>query len=444
MVSLGYQTMMPIQEQALPHILAGKDIIAQAQTGSGKTITFGLGLLEKLNIKQFQVQALVLCPTRELANQVAQEIRKIARSIQNIKVITLCGGMPFGLQAQSLEKGVHIVVGTPGRINDHLIRQTLTLDAVNMLVLDEADCMLDMGFHDILEIIIEQTPKQRQTLLFSATFPEKIKDIAHNVMIKPITIQVESALDNSDIVQYFYQTDDRKRSIALQLLILHYQPQSALIFCNTKQDVKDMTQTLMHQGFSAQALHGDLEQYERDQTLIQFTNKSIAILVATDVAARGLDIDGVDLVINYQLARNADVHTHRIGRTGRAGNQGTACSLYDEREQGKIKQLEEAATLYKKDLPSSELLNQPSIQASMATLQIFAGKKQKIRAGDILGALTQNNTLAGNDVGKIIIANNWSYVAVHSQVAKIALKKLNEGKLKGRSFRVVLLHPINP
>jgi len=434
--------MTPIQAQSLPHILDGKDVIAQGQTGSGKTAAFSLGLLQKLDVKRFRVQSLVLCPTRELADQVAKEIRKLARTIHNIKVLTLCGGMPFGPQVGSLEHGAHVIVGTPGRVEDHLRRGTLKLDNATTLVLDEADRMLDMGFQEALDAIIEYIPSQRQTLLFSATYPEQIKFIAERIMVHPVVVQAASSHDNSSIQQYLYKVDDDvDRLTALRLLLLQYHPESAVVFCNTKQETQEVADELRSFHFSAVALHGDMEQRDRDQTLIRFANKSASILVATDVAARGLDIEALDAVINYHIARELEVHVHRIGRTGRAGSKGIACTLYNEKDAYRVARLEAflGQTIDVKPLPPFSLLEKPIYKASMTTLQIDGGKKQKLRPGDILGALTGTNGIDGTQVGKIQISDNVAYVAVSRDAAKSALKKLQEGKLKGRSFRVRLL-----
>ncbi|MEJ2419914.1 MAG: ATP-dependent RNA helicase DbpA [Exilibacterium sp.] len=439
LASLDYHHMTPIQAQSLPAILEGKDVIAQAKTGSGKTAAFGLGLLQHLNVKCFRVQALVLCPTRELADQVAKEIRKLARGIHNIKVLTLCGGMPLGPQIGSLEHGAHIIVGTPGRIEEHLRKNTLTLNELNTLVLDEADRMLDMGFQDAIDAIIEQTPKQRQTLLFSATYPNQIQQIARNILIDPVTVKVDATHDNTSIQQIFYKVENHtSRIAALQLLLLKHRPDSAVVFCNTKRETQEVTDELRHIGFSAVALNGDLEQKMRDQILVRFANKSASILVATDVAARGLDIDALDAVINYQIARELEVHTHRIGRTGRAGSQGIACTLVEEKENYKLQALADylQQPLTTIPLPPNSLLKEPTYKPPMATLQIDGGKKQKVRPGDILGALTGNNGIDGSQVGKIHIFDNCAYVAVTRKAAASALQILKDGKLKGRSFRV--------
>lgn len=439
LATLAYVEMTPIQAQSLPKILAGKDLIAQGKTGSGKTAAFGLGLLQRLEVNRFCVQTLVLCPTRELADQVAKELRRLARGIHNIKILTLCGGMPFGPQIGSLEHGAHIVVGTPGRIEEHLRKGTLTLENLNMFVLDEADRMLDMGFQETLDLIVEFMPEQRQTLLFSATFPEEIQVIANRIMRKPEMVTVAETHDETSIEQRFYKLDDDgQRMTALRLLLLDNCPESALVFCNTKRETQEVADELAAYGFSALALHGDLEQKTRDQILVRFSNKSASVLVATDVASRGLDIDALDAVINYHLSRETEVHVHRIGRTGRAGSSGIACTLYTEKESYRVEMLEDylKTNVNRDKLPSMKLLDNTPYQPGMVTLRIDGGKKQKVRPGDILGALTGKDGIEGKQVGKIMLADNWAYVAVNRDVAKAALKKLEDGKLKGRKFRV--------
>lgn len=437
LATLGYLEMTPIQEQALPHILADKDVIAQGKTGSGKTAAFGLGIVQKLDVKRFRVQSLVLCPTRELADQVAKEIRRLARSIHNIKVLTLCGGTAFGPQIGSLEHGAHIVVGTPGRLEEHLRKGTLKLSDVTTLVLDEADRMLDMGFQAALDAITSKLPKKRQTLLFSATYPDEIQSMAARIMNQPIKVQVDSTHDNTSIQQFFYKFSD-DATTALQLLLLEHRPESTLVFCNTKRETLEVAEELRTQGFSALALNGDLEQRDRDQTLVRFANKSVSVLVATDVAARGLDIDDLDMVINYHIARDLEVHTHRIGRTGRAGIKGIACTLAKEKESYKIERLETYLnrSIEILPLPPKNLLGSPAYKPPMVTLQIDGGKKQKLRPGDILGALTGENGIDGQQVGKIHISDLHAYVAVRRPVAQTAEQKLGQGKLKGKNFRV--------
>lgn len=440
--SLGYEEMTPIQAQSLPEMLVGKDVIAQGKTGSGKTAAFGLALLEKLKVKQFRIQSMVLCPTRELADQVAKEIRKLARAIHNIKVLTLCGGTPFGPQIGSLEHGAHIIVGTPGRIEEHVIKGTLKLDNLNLLVLDEADRMLEMGFEAALDNIIERTPLERQTLLFSATFPKQIQVISESIMTDPVLVKINSNDDQSTISQAFYKVDnDAERFDALRLLLLDNPVESTVIFCNTKKETQTVCNKLHDDGFSVLALHGDLEQRDRDQTLLRFANKSAAILVATDVAARGLDIDSLDLVVNYHIAHDSEVHIHRIGRTGRAGAKGKAISLFNDKESYKVGLIEdELEQVIKPELlPSIDVLNNARLTAKMSTIQIDAGKKQKVRPGDILGALTAKNSgaeIIGKDVGKINVLDNKAYVAVNKKILKLALRKLSTGKMKGRTYKV--------
>jgi ATP-independent RNA helicase DbpA len=439
LASLGYTEMTPIQAQALPSILAHKDVIARAKTGSGKTATFALGLLNKLDVKRFRVQTLVLCPTRELADQVAVEIRKLARGIHNIKVLTLCGGVAFGPQVGSLEHGAHIIVGTPGRVEEHLGKANLNLDNLTTLVLDEADRMLDMGFQQALDDIVGYMPDQRQTMLFSATYPEKIENIAQRIMLSPVTVEVQDTHGNESIVETLYQVEnDQSRVEAVRLLLQEHQPETTLIFCNTKIETDRVANELHAAGYEASALHGDLEQKDRDQTLACFANRSISVLVATDVAARGLDIDSLDLVINYQVAQELEVHTHRIGRTGRAGAQGMACSLYTQRDNHRIGLLEDylKQKFQRGNLPHIRLLREPVFAPPMMTLHIAGGKKQKLRAGDIVGALTGADGIPGSEIGKIQVGDHWAYVAVAHKFGKTAFNKLQKGKLKGRSFKV--------
>ncbi len=436
--SLDYQVMTPIQAQSLPAILKGRDLLAQAKTGSGKTAAFAIGILHKLEVKTYRTQALVLCPTRELADQVSKELRLLARAIPNTNILTLCGGKPMGPQLASLERNPHIVVGTPGRVLKHLGKGTLKPDALNMLVLDEADRMLDMGFHDDIMRIIEMTPRQRQTLLFSATYPDEIKEISHAIQIDPVDIRVESLHDNKQIEQIFYEIQKGERTKTLVALLQHYRPESSVVFCNRKQQCQELAEELWQQGFHAQALHGDLEQRERDQVLVQFANKSSSVLIATDVAARGLDIKDLEAVINFELSPDPEIHIHRIGRTGRAGNAGLALSLFMASEAKKVTAIEDFQKSPVQMDKTSSLKAREDFRLSppMVTLCINGGRKNKVRAGDILGALTVNTNLPGKQIGKIDISDYHAHVAVERPVAKQALKILAEGKIKGRRFRV--------
>ncbi|MBC2654379.1 ATP-dependent RNA helicase DbpA [Pseudomonas sp. MSSRFD41] len=439
--SLGYAQMTPIQAQSLPVILKGLDLIAQAKTGSGKTAAFGIGLLNPINPRYFGCQALVMCPTRELADQVAKELRRLARAEDNIKILSLCGGVPFGPQIASLEHGAHIIVGTPGRISQHLDKGTLKLDGLNTLVLDEADRMLDMGFHDAIEAIIGQTPARRQTLLFSATYPAGIKKLAAKFMRDPQQVKVEALHSDSQIEQHFYEIAPQDRIDAVVKVLDHFRPQSCVAFCFTKQQVQETVDHLTAKGMSAAGLHGDLEQRDRDQVLAMFANRSISVLVATDVAARGLDIDALDMVINVELARDAEIHIHRVGRTGRAGEKGLAVSLVSPSEAHRAQAIEELqkAPLNWEQIDSLKNRGGGPLLPAMSTLCIAAGRKDKVRPGDILGALTGEAGIPGAQVGKIAIFDFQAYVAVERGIAKQALQRLNSGKIKGRSLRVRIL-----
>jgi len=439
--ALGYASMTPIQAQSLPVILKGMDLIAQAKTGSGKTAAFGIGLLNPLNPRYFGCQALVLCPTRELADQVAKELRRLARAADNIKILTLCGGVSIGPQIGSLEHGAHVIVGTPGRIQEHLKKGTLKLDGLNTLILDEADRMLDMGFYDAIAEIIGQTPAKRQTLLFSATYPAAIKQLSAAFMRDPQQVRIEALHDGEQIEQRFYEIAPEQRMDAVLKLLAAYRPESCVAFCFTKQQCQVLVEHLGAHGISAMALNGDLEQRDRDQVLAMFANRSLSVLVATDVAARGLDIDALDMVINVELARDAEIHIHRVGRTGRAGNKGLAMSLVAPAEAHRAQAIEtlQKAPLNWHPLNSLKPRDGAPLQAPMTTLCINGGRKEKIRPGDILGALTGEAGIPGAQVGKIAIFDFQAFVAVERGIARQALKRLAEGRIKGKSFKVRML-----
>ena len=441
---LGYTAMTPIQAASLPLALAGHDLIAQARTGSGKTAAFALALLANLNPRRFAVQALVLCPTRELADQVTQEVRRLARAEDHIKVLTLCGGATMRPQLASLEHGAHIVVGTPGRLMDHLERGSLNLEALNTLVLDEADRMLDMGFFDDIATIARQCPKQRQTLLFSATYPDGIAKLAAAFMREPKEVKLLAAHAAGKIRQLFFEVKESERLHAVSLLLNHYRPVSTLAFCNTRQQCRDLVQVLRAQGFAALELHGELEQRERDQVLVQFANRSASVLVATDIAARGLDIAQLEAVINVDVTPDPATHTHRIGRTGRVDEEGWAFSLASVDEMGSVGKIEQAGGFTSVWKPLAELKSdgvEPGQRLSppMQTIQILGGRKEKIRPGDVLGALTKDLGFAGAQIGKINVNEFSTYVAVERGIAQDVLRKLSAAKVKGRSVKVRLL-----
>jgi ATP-independent RNA helicase DbpA len=445
LTQLGYLSMTPVQAASLPLALAGDDLIVQAQTGSGKTAAFALALLARLDLdaaaRPFPVQALVLCPTRELADQVTTEIRRLARSEDNVKTLTLCGGVPLRNQQSSLEHGAHVVVGTPGRVIDHIDRGALQLSTLKTLVLDEADRMLDMGFFDDIAKIAKLCPKERQTLLFSATYPEGIAKLSAQFMRSPKEVKVRSQVDASQIEQRFYEVRDDERLHAVSLLLQHFRPTSTLAFCNTKQQCRDLAEVLKAQGFSALALHGELEQRERDQVLVQFANRSCSVLVATDVAARGLDIAQLEAVINVDTTPDPQLHVHRIGRTGRADAKGLALSLASLDEMGSVGRIEQVQGSEVRWYPLAELTPAPGgpLRPPMVTLQIVGGRKEKIRAGDVLGALTGEAGLQASQVGKINVNEFSTYVAVDRQIAAKALKALTDGKVKGKRVKVRLV-----
>ncbi len=434
--TLGYHEMTPIQAKSLPHVLKGKDLLAQAKTGSGKTAAFGIGLLHNLNVKRFRVQALVLCPTRELAEQVAGELRRIARFKHNIKIVTICGGVPFLPQQISLEHQAHVVVGTPGRIEQHLNRGTMGLDNLTTLVLDEADRMLDIGFADSIERIMGFVPERRQTLLFSATFPETILEMSQRFQKNAQRAVVDVAHQENVIHQHFYESGRFEKPDAVARILEAVTPASTLIFCNTKLQCKSISRSLGAKGVSSLAIHGDLEQKQRTQVLVRFSNGSTPILVATDVAARGLDISELSCVINFDLPFEPEVYIHRIGRTGRAGKEGMAFSLMTPGEQFR---LEEINTLMGTSFTISDLdMLKPSTKGSpmppMVTFSINGGRKHKLRAGDILGALTKDGGIAGTYVGKINCFDFYSYVAIDRSQADDAQKALSTNKIKGQHF----------
>ena len=436
--TLGFETTTPVQAQALPPMLEGRDVIAQAKTGSGKTVAFGLALLARIDAAQPGLQALVLCPTRELADQVSKEIRRLARFVPNLKLSTLCGGVPLRVQASSLTHAPHVAVGTPGRLQEHLDAGNLDVSGLRVLVLDEADRMLDMGFSDAVNAIVATIPKTRQTLLFSATYPDEIRAVSRAVQREPVEVTVDAAADDVEIAQRAYDAEPAQKLDALAWVLGQHKPESAMVFCNTRRDTQDLAAELDARGWSVLALHGDLEQRDRDEVLVRFANRSCSILVATDVAARGIDVRELAAVVNYDVPSDADAYIHRIGRTGRAGRGGLAITLVAAQDAARVAVIEErlgkplrreAAKLAPGRLRTGAL-------APMVTLVIDGGRKDKMRPTDILGALTGSAGLAGTSVGKIDIFDVRAYVAIERPLADKAIERLRSGKIKGRSFRV--------
>lgn len=450
---LGYQAMTPIQAKSIPLLLKGKDLIGQSKTGSGKTAAFAIPILQKLDLRQRRIQAMILCPTRELCTQVAREIRKLGRRHPGLQVLILSGGQPIYPQLNSLHKGVHIAVGTPGRIIDHLTRASLDLGICTQVVLDEADRMLDMGFEEDMQAILGEMPKPRQTVLFSATFPKSIEAMSRDYQVSPerVTIEEDFAV-SARIDQVAYEVagdgadlaDGPAKYKALLWALQSREPESAIVFCNLKATVADIAQRLLRSGVSASGLHGDLEQSARDREMAKFRGGSVRVMVATDVAARGIDIADLDLVINYDLPSQPEVYVHRIGRTGRAGKSGNAISLISPREKFKLSAIEDLteSQIPVQKLPPLEGLTLETLEAAldqdarMETLYISGGRTDKVRPGDILGALTGDAGMEGSDIGKIEIHDRFSYVAIAREVAATALERLRDGKIKGRKFRV--------
>ncbi len=435
LTSLGFHHMTPIQEKSLPYILDKKDVIAKAKTGSGKTVSFGLGILNNLDSKNFRIQSLVLCPTRELATQVAKTLKDLARYKHNIKILTLTGGVPYKPQVHSLSHQAHIIVGTPGRVLKHLSEDNFSCDSINTLVLDEADRMLDMGFSEDINLIIDYLPKQRQTMLFSATYPDTIEELSKTILQQPMKVEVESTHSTDSITQKFYEANpSQKTSLILKL----FKPtqKSVIIFCNTKIQCDELADSLEQYDMEPLVLHSDMEQKYRDETLIMFANKSYPVLIATDVASRGLDIEDVDMVINYDLPNDFEVYTHRIGRTARAGKDGVAISFVDDLE--KFEELKDFFNIEYELLNPQELQKQDDVMLGYdySTLYINGGKRHKLRAGDILGALTAGIGLDKNDIGKIDILPTCSYVAIKNASYQKAFDGLNSNKMKNRYFKI--------
>ncbi len=434
--SLGFTTMSEIQEKAITPILDGSDVLAQSKTGSGKTLAFGLPCVMRTNTSNYKPQTIIITPTRELAEQIAVELRRLAAYKANLKILTLYGGVPLRAQADSLAKGAHILIGTPGRIQDHLAKETLTLESIKTLVLDEADRMLDMGFYDEIVKIGSNMPRGKQTLLFSATFPENIEKLAKALLNQPLTIKVDTIIEENKIDEIIYETSDKFKT--LTTLIQSYKPESLLIFCNTKAEVISLTETLAGRGHSTIDIHGDLDQRDRNESVIAFSNGSKRILVATDVASRGLDIKNIELVINYDLPFDAEVYTHRIGRTGRADATGMAISLFTQKDREKCTYvLDKAKKAQVKDLRIDAKFK---MQSSYDTLCLHGGKKTKLRAGDILGTLCKEIGIDNKLIGKINITDTKSYVALHHTVIDKVVTALKRVKIKKKKYMAWVLN----
>jgi ATP-independent RNA helicase DbpA len=448
---LGYEVPTPIQVATIPLLLAGKDVIGQSKTGSGKTAAFALPILQGLNLEIRSLQALVLCPTRELAAQVAREFRRFGRKHSGLVVVELTGGQVSRHQVKALEGGAHVAVCTPGRLLDHLKRRTVDSSSLVTIVLDEADRMLDMGFGPNVEAIFMRLPKLRQTALFSATFPSTIQEMSQAYQLHPhrVTIDEPETLARQDeqtpsLRQLFIETEPEDKLGALYWILGEFSHQSALVFCNFKSSVTRLVKELTTAGFSVDRLDGDLEQFQRDQVLARFRNQSLRLLVATDVAGRGLDVLDLELVVNYELPGTPEAYVHRVGRTGRAGRSGIAVSLVGQRELSRIEAIERLTGESVERVPSDARQTNPKKlvrKARMLTLLISGGRKDKLRPGDILGALTGDPAgISGDNVGKIEMQDRLSYVAVARGAAPQAAKRLNDARIKGKRFRATLIH----
>lgn len=438
---LGYDQMTPIQAQAIPVLLEGRDLIGQSQTGSGKTAAFAIPLLQKIDVRNRELQALIIAPTRELCTQVAREIRRLGRRLPRLEVAVICGGQPLYPQLDALRRGAHIVVGTPGRLVDIIHKGRFDAAGIRTLVLDEADRMLDMGFEDDMKVIVGEMPRDRQTVLFSATYPPEIQSLSKNFQNKPAIVTIESKPESKpDIHQTYFEVEDAEKPLFLMRLLRRYDPDAALIFANLKATVAQLGETLKHEGFSVETLHGDLEQRDRDEVLAKFRNGSVRYVIATDVAARGLDIESLPLVVNYDLPHETEVFTHRVGRTGRAGAVGEAISLVAAHDRVKMREVEKSGMVVEEGrLPKAEGPAYPRM-SDKRTIFIAGGRKDKVRPTDLLGALTgESGGLQGADVGKIEIHDRFSYVAVSRPVAQKAYKSLSAGRIKGQRFFIKLL-----
>lgn len=496
---MGFEQPSPIQAQSIPIAVEGKDMIGQARTGTGKTASFGIPMLQRINPKDKNLQAIVLCPTRELAIQSANEIRKLAKFLYGIKVLPIYGGQEISKQIRSLKGGVQIVIGTPGRVMDHLRRHTLKPQTVDIVVLDEADEMLNMGFREDIETILGQLPEERQTMLFSATMPKPILEIAKRYLHEPEIVKViQKELTVPKIEQYYYEVNPRKKNEVLSRLLDMYDPSLSLVFCNTKRKVDELVADLKGRGYFAEGLHGDMKQSQRDRVMNGFRNGRTDILVATDVAARGIDVDDVEAVFNYDVPQDDEYYVHRIGRTGRAGREGRAFTLVVGKEIYKLKDiqrycktkirrqpipsvndvaaikveklLEQAGELIATDglgrmmdlleeyldgsdysatemaaallamqlgetstqtLPKEEF-GDTGAEPGMVRMFMNIGKKDRVRIGDILGAVARESGMEGALVGTIDMYDNFSFVEVPQEYAAAVLEAMNHSKIKGR------------
>ncbi|HEX4421675.1 MAG TPA: ATP-dependent RNA helicase DbpA [Kofleriaceae bacterium] len=427
LAQLEYREMTPIQALALPAMLAGRDVLGQAGTGTGKTCAFGLALLARITPRAGRPGALVLCPTRELAAQVAEELRRLARPLPHTRVLTLSGGSSIQRERASLAHGVDVVVGTPGRVQDHLARGRLALDAIATVVLDEADRMLEMGFLEPVTAIVGATPADRQTLLFSATFPDAVRAMSASFQRAALHVTAPAGEAAGRATLAIYDVGAGDRTAALIRILGHHQPASSVIFCNHRETCDGVAEALAAAGFSAVALHGGMDQHDRNTVLLLLKNGSLRVVVATDVAARGLDIEQLGAVINYDLPHDPDVLVHRIGRTARAGHAGLAISLTGPGDRRALDDLRHGplAGVPTTPLPTAGEGAAGAPPPAMVTLAIQGGRHDRLRPGDLVGALTTGLGIAAADIGQISIQDRISFVALSAAVAPRALAGIN-------------------
>jgi len=437
---LGFSTMTDIQAAALPVALEGRDLVGHARTGSGKTAAFGLALLQQVEPDRVP-QALVLCPTRELAQQLTTALRALAVGLEGLRVLSLTGGAPVRAQRDALSEGAHVIVGTPGRTLQHLMQRRLDPRRVRCLVLDEADRMLDMGFEDEVQSILGLVPEPRQTLLFSATWPEEMQELSARIQRDPVVVGVQTQISDTVLRQRAVLCTAAERPQKLLDVLSAQSPCPTLVFCETRDQCREVVAHLQAAGADALTLHGELEQRDRDEVLVQLRNDSTRILVATNVAARGLDLEGLGLVVCYELSPEPEVHVHRIGRTARGASEGAAVSLVAGPRE--LRRLEAIEATMGVEIPRVTWLvsggGLPGWTAPNRTLVIHGGRKDKLRPGDILGALTGDVGLEGSDVGKIVLTDRRGWVAVRAEVAAGAARSLGRTHIKRRRFRVHLV-----
>ena len=432
-IEMGFEEPSPIQSQSIPVILSGKDVIGQAQTGTGKTAAFSIPLLEMINPEEKSVQAVVLCPTRELAIQVSTEIRKIGKYMHGIKSLPVYGGQPIERQIKALKSGVQIVIGTPGRVIDHINRKTLKMDNVKMVILDEADEMLDMGFREDIEMILSKTPEERQTTFFSATMPKGILELTKKYQKNPEHIKVvRKELTVPNIKQYYIETRSANKLEVLSRLIDVYNPKLSVVFTNTKKGADELVSDLQARGYFADALHGDLKQTQRDIVMDKFRNGTIDILVATDVAARGIDVDDVEAVFNYDLPQDEEYYVHRIGRTGRAGRSGISFSFVFGKEMRKMRDIERytKTKLIKHDIPSVADVEEKKVNT------FFNQVKEVIEAGHLTKQIQWLENFCSEsetEYGVVDIAAALLKIALGDEEKQEIVEEPSRSRKEGRS-----------